>query len=142
MKKLIIGLTFFTSISSFAGTANYSNDEGCLVEKEQRNNGVVLYISKDDQQVVIGYGNNYEFGDFTYCAEDKTDITFYSGTKGTGILISCSGHTNGHAFTRGRADISLDAEGRPASVLIDGQKKGFFGWSQEIKINCSNLVQE
>lgn len=117
----------------------FTNSEGCEIEKEVRNNGTILYVSQNGKREYVGYGNNYEFGDFTYCAEDKTDINHFSGSQGTGILISCSGHTNGHIKTRGRVDISLDENGDPVEVKIDGQIKGFFGWKQDVKINCTDL---
>lgn len=143
MKKIIIGFTLLTliSISSFASVVKFSNKEGCSVEKEQRKNGVVLYISKGDQQEIVGYGNDYSFGDFVYCAAEKTEINFYEGSQGTGIIISCSEHQNGHEVTRGRVDISLK-NGVVTEVKIDGQIKGFFGWDQDSEIECLDLIQE
>ena len=44
--------------------------------------------------------------------------------------------------TRGRIDLSLDTEGNHIEVKIDGQIKGFFGWKQDVKIECLNLAQE
>lgn len=141
MKRLLVGLTLLASMSTFANTVKYSNDDGCLVEKEQRRNGVVLYVTKGDEKEVVGYGNDYSFGDFTYCADDSTDINFFEGSQGTGIMISCSGHENGHKTTRGRVDISI-MDGELSEIKIDGQIKGFFGWKQDVKLECINLVKE
>ncbi|MBT4790801.1 MAG: hypothetical protein HON90_04460 [Halobacteriovoraceae bacterium] len=141
MKDLLLGLTVLISISSFANNIKYSNEDGCSVEQEQRANGVVLYVTKGDEKEVVGYGNDYSFGDFSYCAEGYTDIHTFEGSQGLGIMISCSGHVNGHKTTRGRVDISIMGE-QLSEVKIDGQIKGFFGWKQDVKLECLNLVQE
>ncbi len=141
MKKMILGLTLLLSVSTLADTVVYSNSEGCVVEKEQRRNGVVLFVSKGDVREVVGYGNDYSFGDFAYCNSDATDINFFEGSLGTKIMISCSGHENGHKETRGRVDISIIG-GELEEISIDGQVKGFFSWKQDTELTCSNLVKE
>jgi len=140
MNKVLAGLLLLISTSSFANTTTFSNNDGCVVEKDQRANGVVLYVSIGDQKEIVGYGNDYSFGDFAYCSDDKTDINFFEGSLGTGIMISCSGHENGHKTTRGRVDISLK-NGAPTEIKIDGQVKGFFRWKQDTKIECLNLIK-
>ena len=141
MKIMILGLTLLLSVNTFADTVTYSNSDGCVVEKEQRRNGVVLYVTKGDVKEIVGYGNDYSFGDFVYCDEDYTDINYFEGSQGTGIMISCSGHKNGHKVTRGRVDISVMG-GEISDISIDGQVKGFFGWKQDTELKCSNLVKE
>ncbi len=141
MKKIFMILAFLISMPSFANTVKYSNDDGCLVEKEQRRNGVVLYVIKGDEKEVIGYGNDYSFGSFVYCAKENTEVNYFEGSQGTSIMISCSGHENGHRTTRGRVDISLMGEDL-SEIKIDGQVKSFFGWKQDVKLECLNLAQE
>ncbi|RZF21620.1 MULTISPECIES: hypothetical protein [Halobacteriovorax] len=141
-KLLIVSVIFLSQFTTYAETTIFSNSEGCVVEKEQRRNGVILYLSKGDQQQVVGFTNDYQLADFVYCADDKTEINYLDGSLGTGIMISCNGHRNGHAVTRGRVDISLDTDGNPTEVKIDGQKKGLFTWKQKTLIECNNLVQE
>lgn len=142
MKKLLVGLTLLSSVSTFANTSVYSNDKGCKVEKDQKANGVVLYVNLGNRNEVIGYANDYSFGDFVYCAGDNTEIDYFNGVQGTGILIACSEHQNGHRVTRGRVDLSLDLEGNPVEIKIDGQVKKLFGWAQDVEIECSNLVKK
>ncbi len=141
MKGFLIALTILASTSSFADFVRYSNSEGCLVEKDQRPNGVVLYVTKNGEQQVVGYANDYSFGDTVFCAQEKTEINFFEGSLGTGIMISCNGHENGHKVTRGRVDISLMG-GELSEVSIDGQVRGLFGWKQDTLIECTDLVRE
>ena len=144
MKKILIGLTLLASTTSFATihVVKYANGDGCFVEKEQRRNGVVLYVTKGDEHEVVGYGNDYSFGDFAgYCAHDKTDVHFFEGSLGTDLMVSCSGHENGHATTRGRVDIGI-MDGELSKVKIDGQVQNILGWwKQDVKIECLNLVK-
>ena len=141
MKLLLLSLVLLVSMPSFAKTVRYINSDGCVVEKEQRKGGVILHIIKGDLREEVGYGNNYSFGDFSYCAENHTDINFYEGARGVGIMISCSEHENGYKVTRGRADISIIG-GELKEVKIDGQVKGLLGWSQDVEIECLDLVKE
>lgn len=141
MNALIVFLLSIFSFSVFAQNVVYTNNEGCVVESEQRANGVILYVSKDDKKEIVGHGNDYSFGDFAYCADEKTQISSYEGAKGTHILIACSEHENGNKVTRGRVDISIMA-GKLSEVKIDGQIKGLLFWKKDSDIECSNLVQE
>lgn len=144
MKKLFIGALLLSSNMLLASDLTvFSNSEGCTVEKEVRNNGTLLFISKGDKREVVGYANDFiSFGDFVYCADEKTQINSFVGSKGTRILIACSEHKNENAVTRGRVDISLDTQGNPVEVKIDGQRKGLFSWKKDTNVECANLVQE
>lgn len=141
MKKILISFLFLGALSTFADSTFYSNADGCEVEVYERKHGVIMYVNKDKYREVLGYGNEYSFADFSYCAEDYIDISSFQGAKGTGVIIGCSGHQNGHKTTRGRVDISLDSEGNPVEIKLDGQVKGFFSWKQDVMIECLNLVK-
>ena len=121
----------------------YTNKDGCIVEKEQRAKGVILSIKKDKIIEVIGFANDYSRADFVYCkgrnGESAANVNFFEGSKGTGLLISCSESQNDKVVTRGRADIDL-RQGL-TSVKIDGQVKGLLGrWKQDVIVECNNLT--
>ena len=139
MKKLLIGLMLTVSSLSIAQMTTYTNNLGCKVVEDVRANGTTLTVTQGDQHEIVGYGKDYSFGDFTYCSDEKADIDTFEGSQGTAILISCSEHQNGHEITRGRVDISK-MQGQLTEVKVDGQVDGFFGWKQELNINCTNLV--
>lgn len=129
------------SISDESGMETYVSSEGCVIQKEQHKNGVVLYISQGREQTVLGFGNDYSFGDFTYCADEYTEINHFEGSQGVGIMIACSEHQNGHAVTRGRAEISI-IQGQLNEIKLEGQVKGFLGWKQDLALSCTNLVRQ
>jgi hypothetical protein len=142
MKMIVTTLITLLSLTSLANTIIYTNDEGCRVEKEQRRNGVLMYITNGEETEYVGYGNDYSFGSFAYCSDKKTEVNYYEGSKGTGIMVSCSSHTNGHKTTRGRVDISI-IDGDLKEIKIDGQvKRSLLGWKQDVLMECSNLVRE
>ena len=140
MKKL---LSVLALISSFSVMANevYKNNTGCNVEKETRANGVVFYVDSNNKHEVVGIANDYSFGTFVYCDDKAMNINYVEGSKGTGILIYCSAHENGHAVTRGRVDIDIMG-GELKNISIDGQVKKLFGWKQDTKIECLDLVKQ
>ena len=120
----------------------YKSNEGCEVELEQRAKGVFLFFMKDGKnRGNVGYLNDFSSANFVYCSDEKTRINHYTGSKGTGLMISCNEHQNGEAVTRGRLDISI-INGEPEEIKIDGQRKGLFGWKQEILLQCTNLVKK
>ncbi len=141
MKATILALTFLTTFSAFATTATYVNDSGCIVDIETRKNGVVYYVSQGNKNEIVGVTNNLANGSFAYCNDSVLQVNSTVGKKGTGILLSCSEHLNDHAITRGRVDIEIMG-GELTKISIDGQVKRLFGWKQDTKIECLDLVKE
>ncbi len=141
MKTVILALTFLTAISSFANTVTYINESGCVVEVESRKKGVIYYVYQGKQSGVVGVTNDLTSGSFAYCDDSALRVSSYEGKKGTGILVSCSEHQNDNAVTRGRVYIDIMG-GELASISFDGQVKRFFGWKQDTKIECKNLVRQ
>jgi len=143
MKKTLtlIGLILLASVSSFANTITYSNNSGCTVDVESRNNGTIYYVSQGNMNEVVGITKDFSAGTFAYCADSALNINFFEGKKGTGILMSCSEHNNDHAITRGRVDISI-ISGELTEIAIDGQVKKLLGWKQDTKIECKKLVRK
>jgi hypothetical protein len=118
----------------------YVNQEGCNVEKKARGNGYILSIWKNRKSLAeASYSSDYSAASYDYCSDEKTNINFLDGAKGTGVMISCSESQKGNATTRGRVDFSLTKDGDLTEIKVDGQKKGFFGWKQEVKEECLNL---
>lgn len=119
----------------------YTNDQGCIIEKETRAKGVIYYTRQADQWATIGHTNDFASGDFAYCAPSQLQLNHFSGAKGTGLMMSCSEHQNDHAVTRGRVDLSI-MNGELSELAIDGQVKSFFGWKQDTLIKCTNLIRQ
>jgi len=120
----------------------YKSPEGCEVGVEQRKDFVILSFWKDRRNYGnIEYANDFSSADFGYCSEENTQVNHFTGSKGTGLMISCSEHQNGDAVTRGRVDISI-LNGELKEVKIDGQRKGWFGWKQEALLECTNLLKK
>jgi hypothetical protein len=141
MKTTIWALTFLTTLSAFASTTTFTNNSGCTVEVESRRNGVIYYVSQGNKNEVVGITNDLATGTFVYCDDSALHINSYEGKKGTGILMSCSEHQNGNAITRGRVDIDIMG-GELTKIAIDGQVKKLFGWKQDTKVECLNLVRQ
>ncbi len=141
LKKVLLFSTLLLSISAQADTLKYSNGDGCNVEVDNRNNGQIFYVSKNGKSEIVGITHNLTAGNFAYCNESALQINSFVGSKGTGIMMSCSGHVNGNATTRGRVDIEI-MDQELSRIAIDGQVKGFFGWRQDTKIVCNNLVRK
>ncbi len=120
-------------------SVRYSNDSGCEVELETRSNGRIFYVSKDGKTEIVGVTNDYSQGTFAYCADSALQIHYIEGSRGTGIMLSCNAHANGYAKTRGRVDIDI-IEGELTRISIDGQVKRFFGWRQDVLMNCDGLL--
>lgn len=141
MKKIITILSLLSSFSAMANIEIYKNGTGCTVEKDTRLNGTILYVNDKNINEIVGYAKDYSFATFAYCDDKATNINFSKGAKGTGILIACGEHQNDHAITRGRVDIDIMG-GELKGISIDGQVKGLFGWKQETKIDCLNLIKQ
>ncbi|MBV2168785.1 MAG: hypothetical protein KUL82_08770 [Bdellovibrio sp.] len=141
MKQILILSTLLLSMSAHADTLKYSNSNGCDVEVENRNNGQIFYVSKDGKTEIVGLTKNLSAGTFAYCDDSVLQINSFVGSQGTGIMMSCSEHVNGHATTRGRVDIEIMNKDL-AKISIDGQVKGLFGWKQDTKIVCDDLVRK
>lgn len=141
MKKTLFTLMAICSFGAMANTEIYKNNSGCVVEKEITANGVVLYVSKGNKNEVVGFGKDYSFATFAYCSEKFIKINAFEGRAGAGILISCSEHQNDNAITRGRVDIEIMAA-KLTKISIDGQVKSLFGWKQDTKIECLDLVKQ
>lgn len=143
MKKNLLAISVaLLSLNSFANTVVLTNDEGCYVEQEQTNNGTMVYVQVDGNTQILGFGNDYSFGDFTYCSDESLNVTYFEGPYGTEVRLSCSANDNGQYRTRGRATMSFNQNGLLQDVNIEGQVKRFFGWKEEEMIVCKNLTAE
>lgn len=146
-KPIIVLMTLLTTLSALAGNETdtnktYTNDSGCKVEVENRKNGVIYYVSQGNKNEVVGITNDLTKGTFAYCHDSVLRINSFKGNKGIGITMSCSEHKNDTAVTRGSVDIDI-MDGELAKIAIDGQvKRRFFGWKQDTKIECLNLVKK
>ena len=141
MKKQIftfIGFLAAGSISFAQTEVRYENNEGCSVIAEKRLNGSVFWVQDQKQQAVIGVTNDLKESSFAYCAPEVVNIDAVQEQNTTDIYISCKGHQNDHAKTRGRAVISFE-KNQLSSIVINGQVKGLFSWKQDTLIICNNL---
>ncbi|KHD89440.1 MAG: hypothetical protein OM95_03495 [Bdellovibrio sp. ArHS] len=143
MKKVFLTLALSVFASSFASaeTITYANSEGCQIEVENRRNGMVLYISADGDQEIIGVTHDRTKGSFAYCADQALQVHSYAGSAGELIMLSCSAHKNDRATTRGRADIEFIGE-ELKSVRLEGHVKKMFGWKKDAQINCVDLERQ
>jgi hypothetical protein len=144
MRTVLILSALLISMSANADTLTYSgkySGDGCDVDVETRTNGQIFYVSKDGKTEIIGLTKDLSKGTFAYCDDSALQIHSFTGNKGTGIMMACSGHKNGSATTRGRVDIEIINK-KLTNIAIDGQKKGFFTWKQDTKIVCSNLLRQ
>lgn len=141
MKKPVLTLIalLMTSIAAHAQTEiKYANEEGCSVIAEKRLNGSVFWVQDKKQQAVIGVTNDLKEASFAYCSPEVVNIDAVQEKSTTDIYISCPGHKNDHAKTRGRAVITFDGN-QLSSLVINGEVKGLFSWKQDTLIICENL---
>jgi len=139
LAMLLMSLPSLATPATASDFARYANDSGCEVELETRSNGRIFYVSKDEKTEIVGVTNDYSQGTFAYCADSALQIHYMEGSRGTGIMLSCDAHSNGYATTRGRVDIEI-IEGKLTRILIDGQVKRFFGWRQDVLMDCDGLL--
>ncbi len=105
--------------------------------------GAILTVTnKVGETQIVGFANDYSWGDFVYCKGKNGDSTatvnHFTGDKGTGLMISCSESANDRVTTRGRVDIDL-REGL-SGIKIEGQRKvRLRGWITEVNEDCQNL---
>lgn len=122
-------------VSAFANSSTiFANEEGCVVEVEQRRNGVVLYITDADQKTAyVGIMNDLSHGEITaFCP------TAALSKKGKVISLSCEKNREAGSYTtRGQAQIDL-TNGLSA-VAVRGEYKRLFGWKVDTDIVCTNL---
>ncbi len=141
MRSISLVLIFFTTLSAIASSTTYTNDSDCTVEVESHKNGTIYYVSQGNKNEVVGITNDFTSGSFVYCDDSVLQINYFEGKKGTGIMMSCNEHQNGNAVTRGRVDIDI-IDGELTKIAIDGQVKKLFGWKQDTKIECLNLIKQ
>lgn len=140
MRTFLILSALLLSMSANADTLKYTGG-GCVVDVELTNNGQIFYVSKGGKTEILGVTKDLSKGTFAYCDDSALQINSFEGSKGTGIMMSCSGHVNGNATTRGRVDIEIMNK-ELTKISIDGQVKGLLGWKQDTKIDCDNLVRK
>ena len=136
---MILTLVFTTFL--FAQTEVYENTDGCVVTVNVREYGLQINVVKDNINEFVGFTNDYTYANFAYCSSKMTEVKSFEERYGTGVIISCSGHHNGHAYTRGKVEIAL-VDGEISSIELDGQVRSVFRWRQDVKLSCFNLVKQ
>jgi hypothetical protein len=125
-------------------TTKYTSQEGCSVTKKFRPSGTQFTVYRNPSSVNfsdVAYLNDYSSGNFAYCLDRKTNISHIQNESGTEITISCDEHKNRDYTMRGKVEVYLAKDGEPVSIKMDGQRKGWFGWKQEVAVECRNLVK-
>lgn len=124
-------------VSAFANSTIFANEEGCVVEVEQRRNGVILYITDADRNTAyVGLMNDLSHGEITaFCPTAAVQ------KKGNLIRLGCDKNREAGSYTtRGQAQIDL-TNGLSA-VAVRGEYKKLFGWKVDTDIVCTNLKKQ
>ncbi|MCM2278606.1 MAG: hypothetical protein NDJ89_11085 [Oligoflexia bacterium] len=134
MKKIALLALLAVNLAHADEVRRFTNSDGCQVDLEKRGNGVLLYVSQDGQDVIIGVTDDRRQGTIAGYCEEPNVVSF-----GTGVNLTCNAHENGNYITRGMAEI--DFRNGLTAVTAQGQVKRLIGWRTDLSLDCQNLVE-
>lgn len=127
-------------VSALSAPAKYENDEGCLVTVEPHAGQVLVMVDKGTERADFGYRPDLSSGDITaFCS------SAVAKQAGAVVTIFCDAQRGDGVPTRGTATMKLSAglssvtTGGLEAVTVVGEKKGWFFWSADTDISCTNL---
>ncbi|MCM2268173.1 MAG: hypothetical protein NDI60_10425 [Elusimicrobiales bacterium] len=113
-------------------SAVYTNDLGCTVTVDRRQNGSTVYVQDRGRQATLGVLGDLSGGDiFSFCSPAQ------AGMVGNSITLSCGEQDNGGYHTRGQAVLGMNYG--LSSVFVRGEVKKGMRWKTDTEISCEGL---